>query len=234
MRRGWRIQLPEWCQDQRNQMTGPADDAELVVKMLNSGAPGVMLDLEDSIVNVWEHQRHRRGERPGGAARHADLFRQEAEQGGGHRARADGYLDPAARAAHSAGRDFRRGAYVCVAIRCGEYRVPGRSGGVETSAGVLYPEVRVGRGGPVVAGPVSGAGRGPGMAARLHQVHGPGGVAPAGFSDGGVSLQPARPHSRVEPGALGLHGQPDPFQSGRSGMGAAGPQYDSLRHGYLP
>ncbi|MDQ3928912.1 MAG: malate synthase, partial [Chloroflexota bacterium] len=26
----WRIELPEWCQDQRNQMTGPADDAELV------------------------------------------------------------------------------------------------------------------------------------------------------------------------------------------------------------
>src|SRR5579864_3402947 len=44
----WTIKLPEWCQDQRNQMTGPADDAELVVKMLNSGAPGVMLDLEDS------------------------------------------------------------------------------------------------------------------------------------------------------------------------------------------
>ncbi len=49
----WRIELPEWCQDQRNQMTGPADDAELVVKMLNSGAPGVMLDLEDSIANAW-------------------------------------------------------------------------------------------------------------------------------------------------------------------------------------
>jgi malate synthase len=57
VRRGWRIQLPEWCQDQRNQMTGPADDADLVVKMLNSGAPGVMLDLEDSMVNEWEHQR---------------------------------------------------------------------------------------------------------------------------------------------------------------------------------
>ena len=53
----WRIQLPHWCQDQRNQMTGPADDAELVVKMLNSGAPGVMLDLEDSTVNEWEHQQ---------------------------------------------------------------------------------------------------------------------------------------------------------------------------------
>jgi len=51
----WRIELPDWCQDQRNQMTGPADDAELVVKMLNSGAPGVMLDLEDSVANTWWH-----------------------------------------------------------------------------------------------------------------------------------------------------------------------------------
>ncbi|PYU59106.1 MAG: hypothetical protein DMG56_19195 [Acidobacteria bacterium] len=51
----WRIELPAWCADQRNQMTGPADDADLVVKMLNSGAPGVMLDLEDSIANAWEH-----------------------------------------------------------------------------------------------------------------------------------------------------------------------------------
>lgn len=51
----WRIELPAWCRDQRNQMTGPADDAELVVKMLNSGAPGVMLDLEDSMANAWPH-----------------------------------------------------------------------------------------------------------------------------------------------------------------------------------
>jgi malate synthase len=55
VRNGWRIPLPEWCQDQRNQMTGPADDGELCVKMLNSGAPGVMLDLEDSCVNEWSH-----------------------------------------------------------------------------------------------------------------------------------------------------------------------------------
>jgi malate synthase len=53
----WRIELPEWCADQRNQMTGPADEADLVVKMLNSGAPGVMLDLEDSTANVWEHNQ---------------------------------------------------------------------------------------------------------------------------------------------------------------------------------
>lgn len=51
----WKIQLPPWGADQRNQMTGPADDAELVVKMLNSGAPAVMLDLEDSMANTWDH-----------------------------------------------------------------------------------------------------------------------------------------------------------------------------------
>ena len=49
----WRIDLPDWVSDQRNQMTGPADDAELVVKMLNSGAPAVMIDLEDSMANKW-------------------------------------------------------------------------------------------------------------------------------------------------------------------------------------
>src|SRR5260370_34490147 len=49
----WEIKLPDWVRDQRNQMTGPGDDAELVVKMLNSGAPGVMLDLEDSVANSW-------------------------------------------------------------------------------------------------------------------------------------------------------------------------------------
>ena len=38
-------------------MTGPADDAELVVKMLNSGALGVMLDLEDSMANTWSNLR---------------------------------------------------------------------------------------------------------------------------------------------------------------------------------
>jgi malate synthase len=50
----WRIELPAWCADQRNQMTGPADDAELTVKLLNSGSPAVMIDLEDSMANVWD------------------------------------------------------------------------------------------------------------------------------------------------------------------------------------
>lgn len=47
----FKIDLPEWCQDQRNQMTGPLDDAALAVKMMNSGAPGVMVDIEDSMAN---------------------------------------------------------------------------------------------------------------------------------------------------------------------------------------
>jgi malate synthase len=51
----WRIEIPDWCADQRNQMTGPADDAELTVKLLNSGSPAVMLDLEDSTANIWEN-----------------------------------------------------------------------------------------------------------------------------------------------------------------------------------
>ena len=51
----WRIEVPEWCADQRNQMTGPADDGELTVKLLNSGSPAVMIDLEDSTANIWEH-----------------------------------------------------------------------------------------------------------------------------------------------------------------------------------
>src|ERR1700676_1831127 len=33
----WHVTIPDWCADQRNQMTGPADDHELVVKLLNSG-----------------------------------------------------------------------------------------------------------------------------------------------------------------------------------------------------
>ena len=51
----WRIEIPAFCSDQRNQMTGPADDGELVVKMLKSGAPGVMIDLEDSMANAWKN-----------------------------------------------------------------------------------------------------------------------------------------------------------------------------------
>jgi len=79
-RSAWRIELPEWCADQRNQMTGPADDAELCVKMLNSGAPGVMLDLEDSMANTWEHLML--GHRNVVAALYGELTYDDAKRGG--------------------------------------------------------------------------------------------------------------------------------------------------------
>ena len=50
----WKIEIPDWVRDQRNQMTGPADDHELCVKLLNSGSPAVMVDLEDSMANEFE------------------------------------------------------------------------------------------------------------------------------------------------------------------------------------
>ena len=76
----WRIELPIWCADQRNQMTGPADDAELCVKMLNSGAPGVMLDLEDSMANTWEHLML--GHRNIVGALYGELSYDDAKRGG--------------------------------------------------------------------------------------------------------------------------------------------------------
>lgn len=76
----WRIELPDWCADQRNQMTGPADDGELVVKMLNSGAPGVMVDLEDSMANAWPNLM--RGHANVIEALHGTLAYDDAKRGG--------------------------------------------------------------------------------------------------------------------------------------------------------
>jgi malate synthase len=76
----WHIELPAWCADQRNQMTGPADDHELVVKMLNSGAPGVMIDLEDSMANVFSHTL--KGIDNAVAAYYGDLTYVDAKRGG--------------------------------------------------------------------------------------------------------------------------------------------------------
>lgn len=70
-RAAWRVQRPSWIVDQRNQMTGPADDGDLVVKMLNSGAPGVMIDLEDSMRNAWNNLK--RGIHNTVAALHGEL-----------------------------------------------------------------------------------------------------------------------------------------------------------------
>ncbi len=75
----WQIELPAWCEDQRNQMTGPADDGALVVKMLNSNAPGVMIDLEDSMANTWENLSE--GIRNAILALHGDLTFYDQKRG---------------------------------------------------------------------------------------------------------------------------------------------------------
>jgi len=49
----WRVTLPSWCADQRNLMSVPASDRELVTKALGSRAPVVLLDLEDALANDW-------------------------------------------------------------------------------------------------------------------------------------------------------------------------------------
>ena len=53
----WQISVPDWVQDQRNQITGPADNTKLLIAMTNSGAPGCMPDGEDSITTDWENVR---------------------------------------------------------------------------------------------------------------------------------------------------------------------------------
>ena len=53
----WKIELPEWALDQRNQITGPADNPKLLVAMCNTDDPGCMPDGEDSITVNWDHVR---------------------------------------------------------------------------------------------------------------------------------------------------------------------------------
>ena len=75
--------------------------------MLNSGAPGVMLDLEDSMANAWEHLMLGHGNIV--AALYGDLYvpRFQARRDGAHRAERDGRVEPGARPPPFAGRHFR-------------------------------------------------------------------------------------------------------------------------------
>ncbi len=53
----WRLTVPDWAKDQRNQITGPADNAKLLVAMCNTKDPGCMPDGEDSITTDWDRVR---------------------------------------------------------------------------------------------------------------------------------------------------------------------------------
>ncbi len=53
----WRLAVPQWARDQRNQITGPADNPKLLVAMCNTKDPGCMPDGEDSITTDWDRVR---------------------------------------------------------------------------------------------------------------------------------------------------------------------------------
>lgn len=53
----WSVSVPAWAADQRNQITGPADNAKLLVAMTNTADPGCMPDGEDSITTDWANVR---------------------------------------------------------------------------------------------------------------------------------------------------------------------------------
>ena len=112
----WRIELPQWCADQRNQMTGPADEADLVVKMLNSGAPGVMLDLEDSTANVWEHNQRGIKNILEALAGRLSYFDRKRDKTVEIRPEQHGDFYAAARTAFAPGGSFGRGVAACVAV----------------------------------------------------------------------------------------------------------------------
>ena len=148
----WKIELPPWCLDQRNQMTGPADEADLVVKMLNSGAPGVMLDLEDSMANDWDSMKlgmrqHRRG-----ALRRADLRGQEARWHGRHQAVVNRRVDARSRLASAASRRLSRGTDLRVTVRSGAARLSsGLFARSKHPLAIYIPKSEVGRRRPLVA-----------------------------------------------------------------------------------
>ncbi len=222
----WKIALPEWVADQRNQMTGPADDAELVVKMLNSGAPGVMLDLEDSMANRWENLQRGienilsalRGE-----LTYNDKKRQQTvgikpsktviqtRARGLHISQAGVFAEPMSASLYDVARivyqaDFERLKHPLT------FYIPK----TESAEEALWWRDLFQRSGALQR-----------AAEGQHQVHGAGGIASAGIPDRRVHLQLARPPAGAESGPVGLHGEPDPLQPGRSELGAARSQHHS-------
>ena len=231
----WRIEIPAWVRDQRNQMTGPADDHELGVKMLNSGAPGVMIDLEDSMANDFAHTlaRHRQHDRD--VLRRADVRRREARrQRRRHQAVADGAVDARARSAPLASRHLRR-ADVRVAVRSRAARVQARLLQAEASARDLHPEVASRPSEALWWRDVFQAvAQAKGLDKHAIKAMALVEAFPFAYQIEEFAYTSARPSARAQPRALGLHGLADPLQPRRPELGAAGPQHDPARRRLLP
>src|SRR3979490_1883566 len=171
----WKVSLPGWCQDQRHQMTGPAGDAERGVKMLNSGAPGVMLDLEDSVANAWPNITQ--GVRNIIAALRGELTYQDKKRNREvaiNESKTVILTRP--RGLHLEQAGVVKGEPMAAAlfdVAMGAYQAdPPRP--LEAFAVDLRRQVGVGRRGALVARPLSGDFGGARLAVRLHQMHGAG------------------------------------------------------------
>jgi hypothetical protein len=122
----------------------------------------------------------RHGEHPEGADGKARVPGQETGPLGRDSPRRDCDLGPPARTAHRPGRSDRGRAHLRRALRR-RPRVPrGRSRAPAPPPGLLHPEVRVRRGGTVVARPVRGRWRARGLRG-LDQVHGAGESHPLAY-----------------------------------------------------
>jgi len=228
----WRIALPPWCADQRNQMTGPADDAELVVKMLNSGAPGVMLDLEDSMANTWDHLMQ--GHDNLIAALSANLTYDDQKRGqtvgikpsttviwnrvrGLHLSQAGIFDDFTSASLFDVALIAYRVDIERLANRTLCIYIPKSESAEEAHWWRdLFDAIIEARGWPEDAI----------KCMALVEAHP---SVPARR----IQLQFAQILGRFESRALGLHGEPHPFQSCRSAVGVAGSQYHSARRAVL-
>ena len=173
--------------------------------MLNSGAPGVMLDLEDSMANTWEHLML--GHRNIVAALYGELTYEDAKRGGtvAHRAERHRRVEPRARTASLAGRrisqheptsaslfdlalivfrlDYERLRHpLCIYIPKSE----------SAEEALWWSDV------------FDALDRGEGLGPRLDQGDGAGRVASDRLRDRRVPVQPARVHSRASTWAAGI------------------------------
>ena len=202
----WRIELPAWCADQRNQMTGPADDHELGVKMLNSGAPGVMIDLEDSMANDFAHH-----------AAQASTIRLRCTTANSptsitNAAEPSSAIKPSStvlwtrvRGLHLSQAGIYPRADVGVALRSGAARVQARLLAAEAPARDLHPQDRVGRRSALVARRVPGGRDGEGTRRPLRdQGDGLGRVVSVRIPMRRVRLHAARSSARRSTSVAGI------------------------------
>ena len=168
-------------------MTGPADDAELVVKMMNSGAPGVMLDLEDSMVNEWEHQQLGQANILSALRGSLTYFDKKRDSVVGIKPSATvTWIRPRGLHISQDGVLAERTSASLFDVASIAFRVDASE--LKHPLAFYHLKIRIGGRGVMVARCISGDCGNAGLAPQLHQVHGTRGIASAGISDGRVSV----------------------------------------------